>query len=71
MHWALYALVGVSVLLNAGELLGLMAPGAAWTSLLVLLSAGALHGLFHFWRHNVLRDNALRTILPRRLHHIL
>lgn len=71
MHIGLYALLAASAALNAAELTRLIAPGPAWTSLLVLLSAGTLHGLFHFWRHNALRDNALRTILPRSLHHIL
>ncbi|ROT95876.1 hypothetical protein [Histidinibacterium lentulum] len=71
MHWGLYALLAAAAALNAAELAGLIAPGPAWISLLVLLSAGTLHGLFHFWRHTALRDNALRSILPKSLHHIL
>lgn len=71
MHWGIYALLTVSAGLNAGELLGWIAPGAAWTSLLVLLAVGALHGMFHFWRHTVLMDGALRLIIPRALHHVL
>lgn len=67
-HWGMYGLVAVSVALNAAELVGWIAPGPAWTSLLVLLSASALHGLFHFWRHTALRDNALRMIFPRSWH---
>jgi len=67
-QWGMYGLVAVAVVLNAAELTGWIAPGAAWTSLLVLLSASALHGLFHFWRHTVLRDNALRMIFPRSWH---
>ena len=67
-HWGMYGLVAVAVLLNAGELIGWIAPGPAWTALLVILSASALHGLFHFWRHTVLRDNALRMIFPRSWH---
>ena len=70
-HWALYALVAATALLNAAELLHLIAPGPAWVSLLVLLSAGAFHAIFHVWRHAALYDNALRTILPRALHRYL
>ncbi|SLN23052.1 hypothetical protein [Pseudooctadecabacter jejudonensis] len=71
MHRALYLALAISAVLNAGELTALIAPGPAWTSLLVLLGLGALHGLFHFWRHTALYDNALRLITPRAFHGLL
>lgn len=40
----------------------------AWTMLLVTLTAGAFHAVFHFWRHTALMDGALRLIMPRVLH---
>jgi len=43
----------------------------AWTLLLVTLAAGTFHGIFHFWRHTALYDNALRLILPRFMHSML
>lgn len=43
----------------------------AWTLLLVTLGAGTFHGIFHFWRHTALYDNALRLILPRFMHFML
>jgi len=68
IHRALYAALGVSAALNAAELLGWIDEGPGWTSLLVLLGAGALHGLLQFWRHTALNDNALRLIFPKALH---
>lgn len=71
MHRALYLGLAISAGLNAAELLGWIAPGGAWTSLLVLLGLGALHGLFQFWRHNALFDGALRLITPKVMHRYL
>lgn len=71
IHGIIYGVLAISALLNVGELIGWLAPGAAWTSLLVLLSIGALHGLFQFWRHTALMDGALRLIIPKTLHHLL
>ena len=71
MHRGMYALLAVTVALNAGALLGLFAHDTGWTALLVLLAAGTFHGLFHFWRHNVLFDGALRVMTPRFMHKIL
>jgi cytochrome b561 len=71
MHRGIYAVLAVTVALNAVALLGLMPHDTGWVALLVLLSAGALHGLFHFWRHNVLFDGALRIMTPRFMHKIL
>lgn len=71
MHRAIYLALTVSAALNAGELLGLLTPGPAWTSLLILLGIGAFHGLFQFWRHNALFDGALKLIIPKFMHGIL
>lgn len=71
MHWGLHGLIAVSAGLNAGELVGVVPPGPAWTSLLVLLSAAAFHAIFHIWRHGALYDNALRLITPRFIHKYL
>jgi len=71
MHRAIYVALTVSATLNAGELLDWISPGPAWTSLLVLLGIGAFHGLFQFWRHNALYDNALRLITPKFMHKVL
>ncbi len=71
MHRGMYAVLALSVAANAAALLGRASLDLAWNSLLVLLIAGTFHGLFHFWRHNVLYDNALRMMLPRFMHKIL
>ncbi|WP_245820544.1 hypothetical protein [Flavimaricola marinus] len=71
MHIGLYVLLGGAVVINGAELLGLIAPGGAWISLLVLLTAGTFHGLFHFWRHTALYDGAFRVMMPRPLHKYL
>lgn len=71
IHRGLYVLLAAAVMLNALALLEILPHDTGWTALLVLLSAGALHGLFHFWRHNVLFDGALRTMMPRFMHKIL
>ncbi|MEO0401563.1 MAG: hypothetical protein AAF214_04240 [Pseudomonadota bacterium] len=36
-----------------------------------LLSASALHAIFHLWRHTALGDGALRRITPKSLHGML
>lgn len=71
MHAGLYALIALSVLSNAAALLGVASKDAAFTSLLIVLVAGTFHGIFHFWRHNVLYDNALRMISPKFSHKYL
>ena len=71
MHRGLYVVLAVTVSLNALALLEVLPHDTGWTALLVLLAAGTLHGLFHFWRHNVLFDGALRTMMPRFMHKIL
>lgn len=71
IHRGMYTVLAVAVGLNAAALLSWMPHDTGWVALLVLLSAGALHGLFHFWRHNVLFDGALRIMTPRFMHKIL
>ena len=71
MHRGMYTVLAVTVALHAAALLGWMPHDTGWVALLVLLGAGALHGLFHFWRHNVLFDGALRIMTPRFMHKIL
>ncbi|MEL7230085.1 MAG: cytochrome B, partial [Pseudomonadota bacterium] len=36
-----------------------------------LAAVAVAHAGFHIWRHFVLRDNALRIMLPRALHRFL
>lgn len=36
-----------------------------------LLSASALHAIFHLWRHTALGDGALRRITPKTMHGVL
>lgn len=71
MHRIMYALVAVAVAVNLAALLGLAPLDWAWQSLLVILSASALHGLFHVWRHTALYDGALRMMAPRSWHKYL
>ena len=71
MHRGLYALLAITVAANAAALLGLAPHDTGWVPLLVLLTAGTFHGLFHFWRHNVLYDGALRIMMPRFMHKVL
>ncbi|MGR3483931.1 MAG: hypothetical protein ACU0BF_01170 [Paracoccaceae bacterium] len=71
LHWALYAGLAASAALTAAELVGLIGAGPAFASVVALLGAGLLHGLFHLWRHTALRDGALRTITPRAIHGVL
>jgi cytochrome b561 len=71
MHRGMYVVLAVAVALNAAALLGFVPINAGWTALLALLAAGTFHGLFHFWRHNVLYDGALRVMMPRFMHKVL
>ena len=71
MHRGMYAVLAVTVALNGAALAGVVPHDTGWTALLVLLAAGTFHGLFHFWRHNVLFDGALRVMTPRFMHKIL
>ncbi|MFL4472064.1 hypothetical protein ACERZ8_20080 [Tateyamaria armeniaca] len=36
-----------------------------------LMSASALHAIFHLWRHTALGDGALRRITPKAVHGVL
>ena len=70
-HAAIYGVIALSVVINAGALLGWAAKDLAFSSLLWVLTVGIFHALFHFWRHNVLYDNALRMISPKFAHKYL
>ncbi|MEM9795583.1 MAG: hypothetical protein AAF919_03780 [Pseudomonadota bacterium] len=60
-HWGLLALYVLAALLAALE------QPLARPLLLAVLGAGALHGVFNLWRSSVLKDGALRRMLPRAL----
>lgn len=70
-HRVMYGLVAIAVVLNLTALLDITPLDWGWNALLVLLSASALHGLFHFWRHTALNDGALRVMSPRIIHRFL
>ena len=62
LMYALLAWASLSVLASD---MGFSLPGAdVRSSLLVLLSAGLLHGVFNLWRSTALNDGALRRMLP-------
>ncbi len=71
MHRGMYALLTLAVATNAAALLHFAPHDTGWIPLLLLLAGAAFHGLFHFWRHNVLYDGALRAMTPRFVHKIL
>lgn len=72
MHRLLHILLALTAIAIFGRLLGTPVTYLdAWTMLLVTLGAGTAHGVFHFWRHTALYDNALRLILPKFMHSIL
>jgi cytochrome b561 len=72
MHRLLHILLSLTAVAIVGRLFGSPIPYLdAWTMLLVTLGAGTAHGVFHFWRHTALYDNALRLILPKFIHSIL
>jgi cytochrome b561 len=65
LHLSL-ALTAIAVLLR---LIGTPLPWLdAWTMLLITLGLGTFHGVFHFWRHTALYDNALHLITPKAMH---
>lgn len=72
MHSLLHILLSLTAIAVIARLLDQPIPFLdAWTMLLVTLGAGTAHGVFHFWRHTSLYDNALRLILPKFMHSIL
>lgn len=66
-HRALYLVVFCAGLAAVAVLAGLAAP--LRPLLLTLVAGGALHAVFHLWRHTTLMDGALKLILPRAMHH--
>lgn len=61
----------VVVARNGAALPGIVPQDTGWTALLVLLAAGTCQGLFYCLRQNVLFDDALRIMAPRRMSKIL
>lgn len=68
-HRALYVAIAVAGLCALAQLFGLNAP--LRPLILALFGAGALHAIFHLWRHTTLMDGALKLILPKVMHGIL
>lgn len=68
MHYGMYGLLGIAVIANALDLIGVGTNVVAWNSLLVLLVASIFHSIFHLWRHTALNDGALRMMIPKIWH---
>ncbi|WP_299623075.1 hypothetical protein [uncultured Tateyamaria sp.] len=72
MSRAMYLALGIVSAATLAQLLGYTAPGPTLPELyFYLLSASALHGIFHLWRHTALGDGALRRITPKSMHGML
>lgn len=69
---AMYAALGIVATLTAWSQLG-----GAWTGpqlpdlFFYLMSASALHAIFHLWRQTALGDGALRRMTPTSMHKLL
>lgn len=69
MHRALHTLLALTAIAILFRLIGRPLWWLdAWVMLVVTLGAGTFHGVFHFWRHTALYDNALALITPRFMH---
>ena len=68
-HRLLYLLIGAASGASFAHLGGFDVPERGL--ILASLAAGALHAVFHLWRHTTLNDNALHMILPKLMHRIL
>ena len=72
MSRAMYLSLGSVCAATIWVQLGHALPGPGLPALyFYLLSASALHGIFHLWRHTALGDGALRRITPRAVHGML
>ena len=72
MNRAMYAAVGGVAGATVWRLTGGVWHGPALTDLyFYLMSASALHAIFHLWRHTALGDGALRRMTPTRMHNLL
>ena len=70
--WGMYAVLGLVAGITIWVQLGQSWGGPALSALyFYLLSASALHAIFHLWRHTALGDGALRRITPTSLHGLL
>lgn len=62
---SMYVLLGWASLSVLAAEIGRPLPGPDTRStLLIVLSAGLLHGIFNLWRSTALNDGALRRMLP-------
>ncbi len=61
----MYLLLGWASVSVLGGQVGAPLPGPdIRTTLLIVLSAGLLHGIFNLWRSTALNDGAMRRMLP-------
>ncbi len=68
-HRLLYTLTALAALACLGQVAGFELP--ARQLILSCIAGGALHAVFHLWRHTTLGDNALHMILPKAMHGVL
>ncbi|WP_299553417.1 hypothetical protein [uncultured Tateyamaria sp.] len=69
---AMYAALGIVAALTAWSQLGGTWSGPSLPNLyFYLMSASALHAIFHLWRHTALGDEALRRMTPTSMHKLL
>lgn len=72
MSRAMYLALGLVAGATIGAQLGYDIPGPTLPEMyFYLMSASALHGIFHLWRHTALGDGALRRITPASMHGML
>ncbi|MEL6620943.1 MAG: hypothetical protein AAFY39_00990 [Pseudomonadota bacterium] len=65
----MYLAVGATSVATIWYMLGGTVPGPRLEDwLMYLLSIGALHGIFHLWRHTALGDGVLRRMTPKSMH---
>ncbi len=66
-----FGLVPLNVPFIGGAVLNDLANEIHELSFNILILLIVLHSVFHLWRHFLLRDNALRLILPKSTHKLL
>lgn len=69
---AMYAALGAVAALTIWDQMGGTWAGPSLAEIhFYLMSASALHAIFHLWRHTALGDGALRRITPKTMHGML